>query len=187
MKFERILDAKAEAISLVEARNQCKIDGTDSDDDLRIYIESARNYVENVLGYSLVSSTYAFKFDGIQSHYEIFKPIVSITSFEYKTEINTSAYSGSLTASDYHLDEQEGLLILNDNSASDLVSQINAVKITAVTGQSNIGVIKGDIKLAMLLLISHWNSNRESVSVAPLTSIPFGVAELLATYRAVAI
>lgn len=184
MKFERTLDAKGEAISLDEARKQCRIDDTASDDVLRVYIESARNYVENWMQNALVESTYIFKFDGFQSSYEIFKPIVSITSFEYKTASNTGTYSGSLAGTDYHLDGEQGLITLNDSVMTDLYTQSNAVKITAVVGQANIGAIKGDIKLAMLLMISHWNENRENSSVVQLNKIPTGSADLLATYRA---
>lgn len=184
MKTERILDAKTEAISLGEARKQCRIDDIDSDDVLRIYIESARNYVENWMNNALVEATYAFYFDCSQASYEIYRPIVSITSFEYKIVTNTGVYGGSLTGGDYHLDSKQGLITLNDSVMTDLYPQSNAIKITAVAGQPNIGLIKGDIKLAMLLMIGHWYENRENSSVVQLNEIPLGAKDLLAAYRA---
>jgi len=187
MIVERIADAKAEVISLGEARRQCRIDGTDDDDTLRIHIEAARNYVETLMHNALVESTYAFYFECFQASYKIFLPIVSITTFEYKIAANTGTYGGSLTGSDYHMDTEQGLITLNDSVMTDLYAQSNAIKITAVTGQANIGIVKGDIKLAMLLMIGHWHENRENTSVVQLNEIPLGAKDLLAPYWEIAL
>ena len=184
MKVERITDAKAEAISLDEARKQCRILGYDDDDTLRIYIESARNYVENLTRNALVEGAYAFYSDEYKECFEIYRPIVSITSFEYKIAANTGDYDGSLAGTDYHFNIDQGLITLNDSVMQDLYTQTNCIKITAVTGQANIGLIKGDIKLAMLLMIGHWHENRENSSVVQLNQIPMGAKDLLAPYRA---
>lgn len=184
MKVERITDAKAEAISLDEARKQCRILDTNDDDTLRIFIEAARNHVESQTQNALVESTYAFYFDKYQACFNIYMPIVSITSFEYKTTSNIGTYAGSLTGSGYHFNSGQGLITLADNAMSDLYAQSNAIKITAVAGEPNIGVVKGDIKLAMLLMIGHWHENRENSSVVQLNEIPMGAKHLLAPYRA---
>ncbi len=184
MIVERTADAKAEAISLDEARKQCRITGTDNDDSLRMYIEAARNHVESITENALVESTYVFNFNSEQPCYKIFRPIVSITTFEYRIVTNTGTYSGSLTGSDYHLDSKQGLITLNDSTMTDIYVQSNAVKITAVVGEANIGDIKGSIKLAMLLLIGHWHENREdSISGTIIAPIPMGVDSLLAPYK----
>lgn len=184
MIIERIADAKAEAISLDEARKQCRVLNTDDDDVLRIFIEAARNSVEHIIENALVEGTYAFYFDCSQPAFKIYKPIVSITTFEYKTARNTGTYSGSLTGSDYHMDTEQGLITLNDSTMTDIVEQSNAIKITAVVGQPNIGIIKGDIKLAMLLMIGHWFENREDSIIGPnITSIPMGAKHLLSPYK----
>jgi uncharacterized phiE125 gp8 family phage protein len=185
MKIERILDAKAEAVSLGEARRQCRILGTDDDDTLRSYIEAARNHVETVTRNALIESTYAFYFDEFEDFYNIYSPIVSITSFDYKITDNIGTYAASLTGTDYHLNTDQGLITLADDAMDDLYEQSNAIKIIAVTGQPNIGAVKGDIKLAMLLLIGHWHENREAtISGTIIKPIPFGVSDLLNPYRA---
>ena len=184
MIVERIADAKAEAISLDEARKHCRILGTDDDDTLRIYIEAARNHVESLMENALVEGTYAFYFNTSKSHYHIYKPIVSITTFEYNIVTNTGAYGGSLSGSDYHMDTEQGLITINDSTMTDLYAQSNAIKITAVVGQPNIGIIKGDIKLAMLLMIGHWFENREETIVGTTAAqIPTGARDLLAPYK----
>ena len=182
MIVERIADAKAEAVSLDEARKQCRILGTDDDDTLRIYIEAARNHVESLTKNALIEGTYAFYFESFQACFNIYSPIVSITSFEYKTTSNIGTYAG--TTADYHFNAGQGLITLGDDALSDLYAQSNAIKITAVTGQPNIGLVKGDIKLAMLLMIGHWHENREDASVVQLYDIPNGSKNLLAPYRA---
>ncbi len=44
-------------------------------------------------------------------------------------------------------------------------------------------VIEADIKLAMMLLVSHWYENREPVSSDSVNSIPFGVDAILKQHR----
>ncbi|MNM21459.1 Phage gp6-like head-tail connector protein [compost metagenome] len=41
-----------------------------------------------------------------------------------------------------------------------------------------------DVRLAMLLLIGHWDENREAVNIGNITSeVPLGFAELIGPYR----
>ncbi|EPL9735169.1 head-tail connector protein [Citrobacter freundii] len=45
-------------------------------------------------------------------------------------------------------------------------------------------IISDDIKLALMLLVSHWYENREPVNIGNITStLPFGVQALLGAYR----
>jgi hypothetical protein len=45
-------------------------------------------------------------------------------------------------------------------------------------------VISDDIKLAIMLLVSHWYENREPVNIGNITStLPFGVQALLGPHR----
>lgn len=91
-----------------------------------------------------------------------------------------------MTGSDYHMDTEQGLITLNDSTMTDIYEQSNAIKITAVAGQPNIGIIKGSIKLAMLLMIGHWHENREeTISGTIIKEIPMGVKSLLDSSRVV--
>jgi uncharacterized phiE125 gp8 family phage protein len=184
MIIERILDAKAEAISLDEARNQCKMLGTDDDDSLRRFIEAARNHLEVLTANALIEGTYAFYADKYEAFFHIHRPIVSITSIEYKTTKNIGTYAGSLSASDYHLNTGQGLITFADNVMSDLFEQSNAIKITARAGQPNIGAVPGNVKLAMLQLIGHWNENREAtISGTIIKPLPFSFDDLIGPSR----
>ena len=44
-------------------------------------------------------------------------------------------------------------------------------------------VIEDDIKLALMLLVSHWYENREEATDAAKASIPFGFTSLIEPYR----
>lgn len=46
-------------------------------------------------------------------------------------------------------------------------------------------VIEDDIKLALMLLVSHWYENREPVSSDSVNTIPFGVDAILKQHRKV--
>lgn len=44
-------------------------------------------------------------------------------------------------------------------------------------------VIDDDVKLALMLLVSHWYENREPVSHDSVNTIPFGVEAILKQHR----
>ncbi|CAM6608640.1 head-tail connector protein [Klebsiella quasipneumoniae] len=45
-------------------------------------------------------------------------------------------------------------------------------------------VIEDDIKLALMLLVSHWYENREPVNIGNITTtLPFGVKSILEQHR----
>lgn len=44
-------------------------------------------------------------------------------------------------------------------------------------------VISDDIRLALMLLVGHWNESREEAAEVGKTSIPFGFKSLLEPYR----
>ncbi len=182
MKTELIYDAAAEPITLSEACAQCRIDNSDSNPLLRIYIAAAREYIENWAWTSLSQATYAFYFDEWAPEYKIYYPINSIDSFEYKNADNTGDYDGLLT--DYHYSPHSGLIVLGDSAMDDLYEQPNAVKITASVGNENTGKIAAEIKLAMLLMIGHWYENRENtITGTVINEIPLGARDLLASCR----
>lgn len=165
----------SEPVTLAEAKAQCRIDGTDSDTELNIYIIAARAFVEEYTGTKLVSQTVLMQG---RSFCDLIDPptapLISVTSVKYldpdgvEQTLSTDVYEVVTTG----LEPQIRLKINQAFPAIRCAS--DAVRVTAVVGYST---VPEPIRAAMLLIISSWFDSR---SVGP---VPDGAISLLANYR----
>jgi uncharacterized phiE125 gp8 family phage protein len=165
----------SEPVSDTEAKAQCRVDGTDSDTELGIYISAAREFVEAYTGTRLVSQTVLMQsecFDDLAALPEA--PIISVSSVKY---LDTNSVEQTLTTDVYEV-VTTGLspsIRLKFNQSWPSVRDVSdAVRVTAVCGYSELPT---PIKAALMLIISSWFDNR---SVGP---IPDAAYSLLANYR----
>jgi uncharacterized phiE125 gp8 family phage protein len=165
----------SEPVSLVEAKAQCKIDGTDSDGDLNLYISAARTFVEEYTGTKLVSQTVLMQgrdFCDLRSL--PIAPVISVSSVKYldtdgaEQTLSTDVYESILTGLEPHIRRK-----INQVWPQLRPCVSDGVRVTAVVGYAS---LPAPIKSAILLIISSWFDNR---NVGP---IPDGAYSLLANY-----
>lgn len=163
-----------EPVSLAEVKAQCRIDGTDSDTDLNLYISAARTFAEEYTGTKLVSQTVLMQGREFCDLWSLpVAPIISITSVKY---LDSAGDEQTLATSVYEL-VNTGLkphirLKINQSWPS-IRCASDAVRVTAVVGYS---ALPAPVKSAILLIISSWFDNR---NVGP---VPDGAYALLANY-----
>lgn len=163
-----------EPVSLAEVKAQCRIDGTDSDTDLNLYISAARTFAEEYTGTKLVSQTVLMQGREFCDLWSLpAAPIISITSVKY---LDSAGDEQTLATSVYEL-VNTGLkphirLKINQSWPS-IRCASDAVRVTAVVGYS---ALPAPVKSAILLIISSWFDNR---NVGP---VPDGAYALLANY-----
>jgi uncharacterized phiE125 gp8 family phage protein len=165
----------SEPVSLVEAKGQCRVDGTDNDGELNLYISAARTFVEEYTGTKLVSQTVLMQgrdFCDLRSL--PIAPVISVSSVKYldsagvEQTLDTSVYE-AVTAG------LEPLIRLKINQSwPSIRCASDAVRVTAVCGYS---ALPAPVKSAILLIISSWFDSRD---VGP---VPDGAISLLANYR----
>jgi len=166
------------AISLDDVKRHLRVDY--SDDDLYIdgLISTAAKWICGWLGISLGVQTWELTLDAFPSERIVIPrpPLVSVQDVEYvDIDGNTQDYTVFRV---FSVDSSDSGFILpayNQNWPSTRV-QPEAVKIAFTSGTDVVGT---DIKHAILLLVSGWYENRESVSEKPPSAIPFGVDALL--------
>jgi uncharacterized phiE125 gp8 family phage protein len=166
----------SEPVSLVEAKAQCRVDGSDSDGELNLYISAARTFVEEYTGTKLVSQTVLMQgrdFCDLRSL--PIAPIISISSVKYldaagdEQTLDTAVYEAVTAGLEPHIRLMVGQSWPSIRCASD------AVRVTAVCGYSS---LPAPIKSAILLIISSWFDSRD---IGP---VPDGAMSLLNTnYR----
>jgi uncharacterized phiE125 gp8 family phage protein len=164
-----------EPVSLVEAKAQCRIDDTASDDLLNIYIPAARAFVEEYTGTKLVSQTVLLQGRGFCDLAALpIAPVISVSSVKYldpdgtEQTLSTDVYevvTAGLSAA---------IRLKVDQSWPDVRDVPDAIRVTAACGYST---LPDPIKGALLLTVASWFDNR---NVGP---IPDAAYSLLANYR----
>jgi uncharacterized phiE125 gp8 family phage protein len=175
MGLRLITPAASYPVSLVEAKLQCRVDGTDEDGLLNLYISAATSFVELYTGRAIVSQTLELVLDDFTDAMLIARgPVQSITSVTY---YDTDEVLQTLAADQYTLDnvsDPAWLVRPTDVTWPTVATGVNNVIIRFVAGYST---VPDPIKGAILITISSWFDNR---SVGP---IPDGAYSLLTNYR----
>lgn len=185
-----------EPISLAMARKQCKVDpepGTSPpshpDDELfEVYITAAREWVEASLGMKIAPTTVALDLDAFPAGDIVLEsgPVLGVIDVSYIDSVGAMLQVDPLI---YVLDTRTvpaRLRLLADEVwPNDVSADLGSITVSYQIGYSAAGESPQDaplprsIKLAMLLLISHLNMNREETVERALSNIPFGVQAFL--------
>ncbi|MEO9521717.1 MAG: head-tail connector protein [Parasphingorhabdus sp.] len=166
-----------EPISLAEAKAQCRVDGSDSDTELALYIAAARDYVEKYTGLRLSPQTVTFSTRNFKTEMPIHvAPVQSLTIAYLDSERNSQALATSVYDSD-GLNTLRPVIRRAENQSWPTVAMTNeAITVTAVVGYS---IIPAAIKQALLLLVSQSFEMREDMEQKSTTTVD----ALLANYR----
>lgn len=207
--LQRTVDPTEEPISLAEAKRQCEVDDAETafdswfegDADTNFgAIGAAREQVEYDANVVLMPQTWVQRMDAwpdgdwidLRVH-----PVQSVTvSYE---DLNDATQTWA--ASNYELQKGRfrSLLMKTDKDATfpDLsTSDPRPVSITIVAGYSNTtdqttiiarrNKVPRTLRLAMLMLVSHWFVTKEAVQVGfggTVTQIPHGYRDLVSSQR----
>lgn len=184
--FLRANTGPADLVTDAEAKLQARVDGTDEDDAIAIYISSATSLIdgpESMTGRCFGSQTWDYISPCLPRSFVIPVPgAVSVSSVSYYDADDTEQ---SLAVDTYYrvIPVDSGLLLELKDGASLPVThrRIDAATFTVSAG----GTVPDDIKHAALMLIAHWYNSREAVdtSAASIADLPFAVSCLLDRYR----
>lgn len=169
-------------VTLAEVKQQCYIDDTDRDTVLTLYIGAAVSHLEHILDRALVTQTWRQDLSAFACTRLAIAPVASITSITYydsdnaEQTLSTDVYTLRKDALGWYVDLKTG------QSWPSSYTRDDAVSITYVSGQE-VEDVPSDIKLAILVLVSHWNENREAVSDVEQMEIPLSFESLVAKYR----
>lgn len=183
----RIVAPADTPVTLDEVKAHCRVDGTDSDAVLTMLLNAAVDHLDGwtgILGRALVTQTWRQDFDGFSSRLRLpLGPVASITSITCR---DSSGQISTISSDNYALkvDEIGGHVRFKDDFSfpTDL-NETGAVSVTYAAGVAEADV-PAAIKVVILLLVSHWNENREAVVTGTIsTSLQLGVDRLLAGHR----
>lgn len=189
MKYQISSQPAVEPISLSEAKDHLRIDGTDEDTYLATVITAARKYCEQYCNRVFITQTwlqYPTDFsDGMKLSVN---PVQSVSSITYYDVDGTSQ---TLNSSQYQVDLKDTVCRIYEAVGVDFPDvqdeKINPITITYVCGYGNAATdVPMDIRHAIKLMISHLFENREGVSIMGSVQnipLPKTVQVLLNNYR----
>lgn len=173
-------------VSLTEVKAHCRVDGTDSDAVLTILLNAAVDHLDGwtgILGRALVTQTWRQDYCSFTTPLRLaVGPVASVTSVTY---YDTDNVQQTLANTVYALrnDAQGARLDLKvDQVWPAYYARADAVSVTYVAGTAAADV-PASIKAAILLLVSHWNENREAVTDGAMSALPLGVDRLIGLHR----
>lgn len=182
----------ADPVSLVEAKAQCRVDGTDDDGLLAGLVLAAREAAETFTRRKLFTQTWDYSIDCTWPTEKIngvmrrriclpLPPLQSVTSIKY---YDIAGVLQTLAADQYRVDptSYEGRIEPAYGVAWPSVrDQMATIVVRMVVGHT---AVPEPVRQAILLTVGHLYANRESVVVGTITGeVPQSAQSLLFPYR----
>lgn len=194
MALKLITAPLAEPLTLAEVKQHLRVDHTEEDGLIAIYIRAAREHAERFLGRALVSQTWDLYLDAFPVN-EIRIPLPPLRSVESIRYDDTAGEEQTVSTLEYYVDTaNEPGWVVPDSTTTwpTTIDAVNAVRIRFVAGYAPTADSPEDlasnvpwgIKAAMLLIIGNLYENRENNVVGVITNkLPHGAEWLLRPYR----
>lgn len=174
------VSAPIDPISLGEAREWLRVDGTAEDYHILTALRAAADNLEgpNGAGIALSPTQWDYTLDSFPREIRIgLVPLISVDSITYT---DTAGASQTFAASDYEVSLQRGLIRpVATASWPGTDSAYDAVTIRFTAGYND---LPGDLQMAVQLLMAHYFENREATGMR-LEELPFGVRTIIERYR----
>lgn len=147
-------------VTRAEAKQHCRVDGTQDDGLIDTYISAATAHVEAYTGRAIMSQTWELVLDDFSDAILLPKgPVQSITSITY---YDTSDVQQTLAADQYTLDnanDPSWIVRPEDVTYPDVADGVNNVVIRFVAGYST---VPQAMKAALMILIAYFYDNRST-------------------------
>jgi len=183
LKYDVITPPAEEPVTLDELKTQCNIFHDRLDAKLTSLGKAARELVEIETARCLVDTTIKVRLDYFDA-YTIKLPIAyakSVTSIFYRPGAGDELVE--YTGFQFSRGEPGRIRPPYAGWFPWTFATLDGVEITCVCGYGAKEDVPEGLKQAILLLVSHWNENREAVTFGPGTELPIGVERLLNLYR----
>lgn len=179
-----------EPVTVAEAKAHLRVDISDDDTYIGTLITAAREWCEEYLDRTLVSTQWVMRFDSFP--YEIELPRPPIASSGTTTAVSLTYTLGddstaTLSTATYRVDRNSTPGVVRQLRAGSWPGNLddyNAVSVTWWAGYGAAGSsVPAAIRHAILLLVGHWYESRQAAVAtgAVPQDVPYGVKSLLSS------
>lgn len=189
MPYKLVTEPASEPVSLTEAKRHLRVDYTDDDDLIAIFIKAARQHAETYTGRAFIDQTWELTLDEFpDNEIQILKPpLIEVESVKYDDAAgDEQTLSDGL---DYTVDlaSEPGWIVPTDQTWPTTFDGINAVRVRFragyVGGSPEAETVPNDLKAAILLYVGTLYANRETVVIGAATKLPWASEQLLRLHR----
>ena len=182
----RVTQPLVEPVTLRQAKSHCRVDASDSDAYIASLISTAREYVENQLDTTLVTTVWQARYDGFPL-WPLLLPrppmAAANVTVTYK-DVAASTQTITSAGNDFLVDEKAipGRILPQYNGNWPVPrGDEGCVTVQWTAGYGDSGEsTPHTIKHIILLLVGHWFSSREPVAPGAMNPVPLTVETLMA-------
>lgn len=179
-----------EPITLAEAKAQCRVEASLTDEDTLIngYIAAARRWCEKVDRRAFLTQTWQLWLDAWPASNAIklrLPPLQSVSSIVHYDDADVAT---TFAASNYYVDtvSEPGRVVLRSAASwpNATLREANGICVTFVAGWAAAASVPATLKQAVQLVVGYWYENREAAVIGAVSrEIELGVRALLDTER----
>ena len=164
MSLKIVTPPTAEPVTLLEAKDHLRVDGSDDDALISVLITAARKWAEEYTGRQFVTATWDWFLDGFCQSFSVpIPPLQSVTSIKY---LYTAGAEQTLDAATYRVDavSEPGRIALDYGKSWPATYQvINDVTVRFVAGYGAASAVPACIKNWMLIRIKTLWDQRDQL------------------------
>lgn len=168
-------------LELPVLKAHCRVDGTDSDTVLALYLAAATDHVERFIGRALRATSWEVSYDSFPAA-AITLPLGPVTEIDAITYFDSDGVAQTMSNADYRADLSAVEATISAIDAWPVTDgRAGGVKVQWTGGDA---VCPDDLKVAILMLAGHMFENREAVVVGTgAAEIPMGPLALMQRHR----
>lgn len=186
MAFQLVTPPASEPITLEEAKKHLRVDFSDDDALIELFLSAARQNAESYMGRALISQVWDLYLDDFPRDGSPIKlmpaPVIEVQGVFY----GDASPEAEMDAAGYRLDpatEPARLALVSGGSWPALTPFTNAVRLRFRAGYPD-GQVPADIKAGILLNLGSLYANRESVVIGTTAAqLPWAAEQLLRRHR----
>jgi phage conserved hypothetical protein, phiE125 gp8 family len=185
MRLELNTAPATEPVTLAEVKTRLRIDGATDDAGVSRLIAAATRHTESVCRRAFVTQTWTLVLDAFPCG-SIALPLPPLQSVDEITYVDSNGATQTLANTEYVVDKAGMIGRVHrayQKQWPTTRTQPMAVRVKFTAGYGAAAAVPADLVSAMMLLVAHWDQNREPVVVGTITSnLPLSVDALLAPY-----
>lgn len=185
MRLLLLTPPATEPVTLAEVKTRLRIDDATDDAGVNRLIAAATKHAESITRRAFVTQQWALTLDAFPCG-SISLPLPPLQSVQEISYIDSDGATVVLASTEYLVDKN-GLIGMIHRAYQKqwptTRAQPMAVTIKFTAGYGAAAAVPSDLASALMLLVAHWDQNREPVVVGTIvSSVPLSVDSLLAPF-----
>lgn len=183
MQYQIITAPADEPVTLADAKDWLKIDGTDEDRLVTALISSARLAVEAATGLFLLPQTWRLSFDDWPPSGRLVLPYAPLQSVQVFRVINANGNASAVPLNNLNIDPAGRQPRIALKSAPPAKNQdLHAYEIDVIFGYGDANAVPETLKLAIKMLVAFWHENRGDEGASVAQKWPDAISALLTPF-----